>query len=262
MKSFKDKVVWITGTSSGFGEAMAYAFSNQGAKLILSSRRVDELKRVKSKIERSVILPLDLSERDSFKDKTEEAIKAYGHIDIVIHNGGIAQNSLAINTTSEVQRRIMDVDFFSYTEITQYLLPHFMERKSGHIVVVSGVLAKAPMPMRTSYCAAKAALHGYFDSLRGEILNHNIDVTILVPSFLNTSLTANAVDGQGKMLGRIPADMGCPVDKAAQQVIQAVKDKKYTVAIGNRDKGRFLLWMSRIFPTMATNMILKKASNS
>lgn len=259
MKLFKDKVVWITGASSGFGEAMAEAFSEQGAKIILSSRRVEELKRVKDKIGESAILPLDLMHSNMFKEKTEEAITIFGQVDIVIHNGGIAQNSLAIDTKPEVQRRIMDVDFFSYTEITQYLLPHFIERNAGHIVVVSGVLAKVPMPMRTSYCAAKAALHGYFDSLRGEVLKHNIDVTILVPSFLNTSLAAKAVDGRGNIPTRKSSGIGCPVNKAAKQVVKAVRNKKYTVAIGDRDKGRFLLWLSRIFPTMATNIVLKQA---
>lgn len=258
MSKFKNKVVWITGASSGFGEAMAQAFYNEGAKIILSSRRVEELERVKNKIGESAILPLDLMYNASFKEKVDDAISIYGQIDIVIHNGGIAQNSLAIDTKPEVQRRIMDIDFFSYTEITQYLLPHFIERHSGHIVVVSGVLAKVPMPMRTSYCAAKAALHGYFDSLRGEIMKHNIDITVLVPSFLNTSLSAKAVDGKGNIPTRGVSAIGCSVDKAAAQVVRAVSNKKYTVAIGNRDKGRFLLWLSRMFPTLATKIVLKQ----
>lgn len=258
MKSFNNKVVWITGASSGFGEAMAYAFAKEGAKLILSARRVDELKRVQANINEATILPLDLTDRESFKDKTTQAINAYGHIDIVVHNGGIAQNALATETTSETQRKIMDVDFFSYTELTNCLLPHFLERKSGHIVVTSGVLAKVAMPMRSSYCAAKAALHGYFDSLRAELVNDNIDVTILVPSFLNTALTSKALDAKGEISGREATAEGCPVDKAARQVLKAVKNKKYEAFIGNNDKGRVLLWMSRMFPNAAKNMILKQ----
>lgn len=259
MKDFKGKVVWITGASSGFGEAMVYAFANQGAKLILSARRLEELKRVQANVKEALILPLDLADNDSFEEKTIEAIKAFGHIDVIVHNGGIAQNALAIETTSEVQRRIMDIDFFSYTELTQHLLPHFIERKSGHIVVVSGVLAKVAMPMRSSYCAAKAALHGYFDSLRAELINDNIDVTVLVPSFLNTNLTSKALDAKGEISGRQAASSGCSVEKAANQVLKAVSKKKYEAFIGSNDKGRVLLWLSRVFPNIAKNIILKQS---
>lgn len=259
MKTFKNKVVWITGASSGFGEAMAYAFAEQGARIILSARRESELKRVQNKIENAAVITLDLTQSNSFKSKTEEAIEVYGKIDIIIHNGGIAQNASAIETTSEVQRQIMEVDFFSYTELTQCLLPHFIKRKSGHIVVVSGLLGKVAMPNRTSYCAAKAALHGYFNSLRAELINDNIDITLLVPSFLDTSLTTKALGANGEPTGKKAETTGCSVEKASGQVIKAVNSKKYEAFIGNNDKGRFLLWMSRIFPNMATNIILKQS---
>lgn len=258
MKLFDNKVIWITGASSGFGEAMAYEFANQGAKIILSSRRIEELERVKSNIKQAEILPLDLLQPEAFKEKVSQALAIYGSIDVVIHNAGIAQNALAIDTTSEMQRKIMDVDFFSYTELTQHLLPHFMERKSGHIVVTSGVLAKVPMPYRSSYCAAKAALHGYFDSLRAEVVDYNINVSILVPSFLNTSLVSKAIGAKEKTSINTQSQGGASVDKAAKQVAKAVYKNKYQVAIGNRDKGRFLLWMSRIFPKITTNLVIKQ----
>lgn len=258
MKLFKDQVIWITGASSGFGEAMAYEFANQGAKIILSSRRIEELERVKSNIKQAEVIALDLLQRESFNEKVRHAIAIYGHIDAIIHNGGIAQNSLAIDTIPEVKREIMDVDFFSYTELTQYLLPHFMERKSGHIVVVSGVLAKVPIPNRSSYCAAKAALHGYFDSLRAEVASYNINVTILVPSFLNTSLASKALGAKENTSNKTQSEGGASVEKAAKQAAKAVHHNKYQAVIGNCDKGRFLLWMSRIFPTMTTNLVLKQ----
>lgn len=259
MENFKTKVIWITGASSGFGEAMAYAFAKEGAQLILSARRIDELERVKANIDRAAVLPLDLLKPELFDVKVNTALAIYGHIDLVIHNGGLAQNSLALDTSTEVEQKIMQVDFFSYTQLTKLLLPHFIARRAGHIVVVSGVLGKVAMPFRTSYCAAKAALHGYFDSLRAEVLPHNIFVTVLIPSFLKTSLTAHA---EGVKSLETPISTGCSVDKAAKQVVKAVKRRKFQAVIGDFDKGRLLLWIGGIWPSLAIKMILKQTKAS
>lgn len=262
MKHYTDKVVWITGASSGFGEAMAHAFANEGAKVILSARREVELKRVQSAIVGAIIHPLDLNQPEKLEDKVRQAIAFHGKIDLVIHNGGIAQNSLAIETEEVVQRKIMEVDFFSYTLLTRYLLPHFIQNKSGHIVVISGVLAKVAMPLRSSYCAAKAALHGYFDSLRAEQIAHNIAITIVVPSFLKTNLSGKALQADGTSVNKNTLVKGCSVEKAAQQVLHAVKNKKYQTIIGNYDKGRLLEWLSRMSPNFAIKMVLKQTKTS
>src|SRR5580704_13579099 len=129
---FNDKVVWITGASSGIGEALAYAFSAAGAKVLLSSRRTEELELVKAACahpELTRVLPLDLLDHASFAKRTAEAIGAFGHVDIMVHNGGVSSRSLVAETEMEVHRRLMEVDYFSYVALTKALLPHFAGRR-------------------------------------------------------------------------------------------------------------------------------------
>src|SRR6186997_352345 len=137
MSKLKGRVVWITGASSGIGEAMVYAFARQGCRVILSSRRKEELERVKGNCPTHIqanlrVLPLDLSQSSTLALTTEAAIQIFGHIDILINNGGISQRSLAKETKLDVDRRIMEVDYFGTIAITKYLLPHFIRQKGGH----------------------------------------------------------------------------------------------------------------------------------
>jgi len=259
-ENFNDKVIWITGASSGIGEGLAYAFSKAGAKLILSSRRVDELDRVRnacSNVEKVKILPLDLLDVSSLEARTADAIACFGQIDIMIHNGGISQRSLVIETEIAVQRKVMELDYFSYITITKALLPHFMERKSGHFVVMSSVMGKIGTPMRSAYAAAKHALHGYFDCLRAEVSPMNIKVTILTPGYIQTNVTRNAVTKDGKPLGAVGHDIasGLPADAAAKQIFTAISKGAYESYIGKFGSEKLALWLNRFVPAF----IIKKA---
>src|SRR5580698_8228408 len=165
---FNNKVAWITGASSGIGEFLAYALSARGARLILSGRRLEELERVKKACNNPgevQILALDLADSPSLEAKTADAIACFGRVDIMVHNGGITQRSLVAETDMAVYRRIMEVNFFGYVELTRALLPHFLERKAGHFVVTSSVMGKLGTPMRAGYASSKHALHGFFDWL-------------------------------------------------------------------------------------------------
>lgn len=260
MDYFKDKVVWITGASSGFGEALAYEFASKGAKLILSARRLSELDRVKIKIPSSVILVLDLEQSEQLPELVERAVGIYGHIDIMVHNGAIGQRSSVLATTMQKHRQIMEVDYFSYVELTKLLLPHFIGRQEGHFVVTSGFMGKVAMPLRSAYCAAKFALHGFFDSLRAEISNQNINVTLLVPGAMKTNLVKKVEDyAPHASEDRVPESQpGCELDKAAQQAIKAIRAKKFEAYIGNRDKGVLLLLLNRICPDRVKKMVTKQ----
>ena len=254
---FQGKTVWITGASSGFGEALAQEFSNQRAQLVLSGRNRQALERVGARLGASVQVCMDMNEPASFPAKTEEAIRAFGQIDIVVHNAAIAQNALATDTLPAVHRQIMEVDFFSHTELTRCLLPHFIDRQSGQIVVVSGLLAKVGLPGRSSYSAAKAALHGYFNSLRAELLNDNITISLLDPGAMQTPLASKALNGRGEIDGRTALN-GCPVDEAARQALKAIADKRYEAYIGKKDKGWLMLTMSRLCPERAVSLMLRQ----
>jgi dehydrogenase/reductase SDR family protein 7B len=258
-KHFQDKVTWITGASSGIGEAVAYALSAAGARLILSARRMDELERVKQACanpDQVQLLQLDLADSPSLEAKVADAINCFGHIDIMVHNGGITQRSLVIDSSMEVHRRLMEVDYFSYVELTRVLLPHFKVRKAGHLVVVSSVMGKIGTPMRSAYAAAKHALHGFFDCLRAEVAADNIKVTILTPGYIRTNISLFAVTNKAYGLGK-PSDNienGYPADLAAKQILKAIKNQSFETYIGRFSGERLAIWLMRFVPGVFTRI--------
>jgi len=259
---FNDKVTWITGASSGIGEALAYALSAAGAKLILSSRRTGELERVKASCafpQNVLVLPLDLLDLPSLASKTSEAIACFGRVDIMVHNGGITQRSLAVETDLEVHRHIMDLNYFSYVALTKALLPHFTERKTGHFVITSSVMGKIGTPMRSGYAAAKHALHGYFDCLRAEVSGDNIKVTILTPGYIRTNISKYALTDTpyGAAVSSENIDNGLPADKAAEQILKAIKRGAYEAYIGKFGMERIALWVNRFAPSLLIKLAPK-----
>ncbi|MBK5279045.1 MAG: SDR family oxidoreductase [Bacteroidia bacterium] len=262
-KYFQKKVIWLTGASSGIGEALAYEFARMGAKIILSARRKEELDRVRGNCIPQThanirVLPLDLALPETLKLSTEAAIQLFGHIDILINNGGISQRSLAKNTSLEVDRQIMEVDYFGSIALTKYLLPHFLKRKSGHYVTVTSVNGKLGISRRTSYAAAKHALHGFFDSLRAELWKEskNIYVTLICPGWINTNLSIAALTGDGKPQNRKDEThkKGMKPLTFAKKMIRAVEKKKREVYIGGAKEG-FAIFMSRNFPGLFSKII-------
>ena len=261
-KYFNNKVTWITGASSGIGEALAYTLSDAGARLILSGRRIDELERVKqacSHPDAVQLLLLDLAESASLEGKVTAAIACFGHIDIMVHNGGISQRSLVIDTSMQVHRRMMEVDYFGYVELTRALLPHFVERKAGHFVVTSSVMGKIGTPMRSAYAAAKHALHGFFDCLRAEVTADNIKVTILTPGYIRTNISLFALTNKAYGLGKPSENIenGLPADKAARQILKAVKRGSFESYIGKFAGEKIAIWLMRFAPGMFTRIAPK-----
>ena len=243
--SFRDKVVWITGASSGYGEAMAKAFSQAGAKLILSSRRQEKLAALAFELGQAVALPLDQADMASFKEKTECAIAAFGQVDYFILNGALAQNSPILHSNPSVERHIMDVDYFSHTELTRCIPPHMLERESGHIVAISGLLAHIHLPGRSTYAAAKAALIAYFGCLRTELAQNNIHITVLIPGAMQTGLASKAIKADWKPGDAVSDETisttGCPLGEAVDQSLKAITERKRQTYIGLEDSS-YHLW--------------------
>lgn len=264
MYYFKNKIVWITGASSGIGEALARLFSSEGAYLILSGRRYEELERVRKSCTNAdliKVLTFDLLDTASLESKTAEAIAAFGHIDIMVHNGGISQRSKVNETSLEIQRHVMEVDYFSYVALTNYLLPHFLKRKVGHFVVISSVMGKIGTPLRSAYAAAKHALHGFFDCLRAEVFDDNIKVTVITPGYIRTNISNNAVKGDGSKNAVLGEDIaaGHPADKTAVQILKAVQQGKLEVYVGKNGKEKLALLVNRIAPNLLHKMVRKQA---
>lgn len=264
MSSLAGKVIWLTGASSGIGEALAYHLAKKGAKLILSARRKDELERVKGNCHAPAqpfvrVLPIDLSQTSTLKLSTEAAIQIFGHIDVLINNGGISQRSLVAETDLDVDRRLMEVNYFGAVGLTKCLLPHFIKRKSGHFVNVSSLTGKFGTPYRSGYAASKHALHGFFDAVRAEHFKDNIKVTMICPGFIHTPITLAALTGDGTPLKKMDEAQykGKSANWCAEKIIQAIERKKEEVYIGGKE-----VWgvhIKRFFPALFSKMIRKVA---
>jgi len=256
----RNKVVWITGASSGIGEALAYKLNEMGAKLILSSRNRASLYVVKSKCKINPldihVLPLDLENTNSLKEVTASAIKIFNRIDIIIHSGGVSQRSLALETNLEVAQRIMNINFWGTVALTQRILPTMLFNNSGHIVIISSLVGKFGTKFRSAYSASKHALHGYFDSLRTEI-NPKIKICIICPGFIKTNVTINALTADGTKQNSMDDAQanGMPANQCALEIIKAIQSEKEEVYIGGKEKYAVLL--KRFFPGLFSKIVRK-----
>lgn len=259
MPSVKDKVVWLTGASSGIGEALAYELAAQGARLILSARRKDELARVKGNCRPESqsgirILPLDLSAADTLRLSAEAAMQMFGRLDVLIHNGGIGQRSLAAETSMAVDRKLMEVNYFGAMALTKYVLPEFVKQKRGLFVIISSLAGKFGTPYRSGYAASKHALHGFFESVRAEHYRDNIRVTIVCPGFIESDLTMSALTANGEPLNRKPQRYkGKPADWCARKIVRAMEKEKEEVYVGGREL--LGVFIKRFFPRIFSRVI-------
>lgn len=256
--NFNNKVIWITGASSGIGEALAYKMNQLGAKLIISSRNSEALYRVKTKCKGNPmdihVLPLDLERTHDLADKAVLAEAIYGHIDMIIHSGGVSQRSLAIETNIKVAQSIMDINFWGAIVLTQALLPGMISRNSGQIVIISSLVGKFGTKFRSAYSASKHALHGYFDSLRTEI-DPEIKITIVCPGFIKTNVTYNALTADGSKQNTMDDAQanGMSASECAEEIVKAINTGQQEVYIGGKEKYGVLL--KRFFPALFSKII-------
>ena len=189
--NLKNKIIWITGASSGIGKSLAIALSKLDTKLILSSRNESTLNEVKTLCENPEtikILPLDLEDYSKFDKTVSEAISFFGKIDILVNNGGISQRSLAIDTTIEVDKLIMDINYTGTVALSKALLPHFISNNSGHYVITTSVVGKVATPLRSSYSASKHAILGFSRSIQKELKVYGIRTYCFSPGSIKTKM--------------------------------------------------------------------------
>lgn len=225
---FKDKIIWITGASSGIGEALARAFAAEGAHIILSGRRTEALEAVAADIDTdTLILPFETTDYDALPDMVSKARGWKGQVDILVNNAGISQRSLALETHPDIHHKIINVDLLAPIWLTQLLLPHMIEDGGGHVVGISSVAGRVGVPLRTAYCAAKHGLIGYMDALRSEAEElHNIRVTNILPGSIRTGVSRNALTKEGEKRGKSDEAIENGMDPAecAQQILDAVEN--------------------------------------
>lgn len=221
------KTAWITGASSGIGEALAKAFVKDGGNAVLSGRNVAELERVayESGAEnRCLTLPFDTMDFASLAAKVDAAIAFRGGVDMLVNNAGISQRSLAVDTDFSVYERIIGVDLLAPIALTQALLPHLLARGVGQLVMISSVAGKAGVPLRTAYCAAKHGLVGYADALRSEVAGQGVKVLVVAPGSVKTNVSRNALNADGSVRGASDKaiENGIDPDEVARLIWDAV----------------------------------------
>lgn len=259
---FRDKIVWVTGASSGIGEALALNFSREGAKLVLSSRNTAELERVRKACDggadRHLVLPLDLTQVAGFPEVTSQVLRHFGHVDVLVHSGGVSQRSLAADTDLATDRAIMDLNFFGTVALTKAVLPSMLARKSGHIVPISSVVGYVGTPLRSTYSASKHALHGFFDSLRAEMAKDGIDVTIVCPGYVRTNVSRNALTGNGTAYGKMDGthDRAMRPEECARRIVDAVAKRKEEMVVGGKET--WAVPLKRFIPRLVSRMVRMK----
>jgi short-subunit dehydrogenase len=259
MTQLAGKVVWITGASSGIGEAMAVLAARRGAKLVLSARRSAELERVRGLCAdpaQVAVLPLDLMQFDAV-DAAQRAESHFGRVDVLVNNAGVSQRSLFKDTELEVYRRIMELDFFAPVALSKALLPGMRARREGHIVMIGSVVSKVGVPLRTGYSAAKHALAGFTEAARAELWRDGVKFTLACPGFVRTEVSKNALSGSGEKHGVIDPGIarGIAAADCAAQVWRAVERDGEEVYIGRESR---VIHLKRLAPRLASFM-LKRA---
>ena len=260
-ENLEGKVVWITGASSGLGEALAKEFALQGAQVVLSARRFEELEKVRVSLlhpDQHISICADITDETQVRHAYEQVLEQKGRIDWLINNAGLSQRALIADTTMQTERAIMEVDYFSQVFLTKTVLPTFIQQKSGHIAFVSSVAGLLGTQYRASYSAAKAAIHMWANSLRAEIAEQGVGVSVIFPGFIKTNVSFNALNGAGKPQGYQDEaiENGLEADEFAEIVVRSLqRGEEYIVVGGAKEKLGVLV--SRLSPKTLYKMIRK-----
>ena len=257
--SFSTSVIWITGASSGIGEAVALALAKQGARLILSSRRAGELQRVATQTglpaSDVLVLPMDMTDTASLPAHVETVRQRFGRIDYVFQNAGITQRGTVADTDLSVYERLMAVNFFGVVALTKALLPLMLAQGRGHFVVTSSVAGKIGTKQRSGYCASKHALHGFFDALRAETADAGLRVTLVCPGYIQTPISLHALGPDGQVHGKMDDNQvkGMSADEFAHQLLRAVSQRKEEVYIGGLET--YGIYLKRFLPGVLSRIL-------
>lgn len=259
-ESFAGKVVWITGASSGIGEALAYRLARDGANLVLSARRVERLEAVRAGCERPgshLVLPFDITDIEQLDSLLARVIDRFGRIDMLINNAGVSQRALVRETALAVDRRLFETDYFAPIALVKAVLPRMLAQRSGHIVAVSSVAGLVATPYRSSYSAAKAALLAFHDALRAETRSAGIAVSVVCPGFVATEIADSALLGDGRAsAGRHPQPKRAMTPaQFAERAVRGLRLRKELIVVAGYE--RALWWIARASPRLASKIVAR-----
>ena len=254
--------VWITGASSGIGEACAYRYAAQGASLVLTSSSAQRLEKVAEKCRATgatkvVVLPYDFNNNDGIGGLVQKAWEATGGIDIAMLNAGISQRTTVEDTSMEMVRKIMEVNYFAPVAIAKELLPRMIARGGGHIAATTSIAGRFGFPLRCGYSSSKFALYGFFETLAAEYHKAGIKVTLVCPGRVSTNISMYALDKGGKPHGELDPGQknGMPADIAARIITKAIAKGKREVLVGRKEL--LMVYIKRFFPGLCARLSRK-----
>ena len=263
MKSFEHKVVWVTGASSGIGLAFVEQLVLANAKIVLSARNEEKLLEIQKRLqlteENSLVLPLDITSKEDFSEEVNRVIQHFGKINVLINNAGISQRSGIRQTQFTVYKQLMDINFFGTISLSLSVLKVFEKQNYGHFAVISSISGKLGSPMRAGYCASKHALHGFFDALRSEFYQNNIQVTMICPGYIQTEISLNALDYDGQKFNKADTNQknGLSPETCAKRGLKAISQQKNEVYIGKKEV--LGVYLKRFLPDLLVRIVRKHA---
>ena len=251
-KYFNGKTVWITGGSSGIGEALVKAFARDGAIVIASSNDPEGLKQVKNECyedqDNVHCVPFDLSDTDAIKAAAEQQMNIFKRIDYLINIGGISQRARIDETPLWLDRKIFEINYFGTITLIKALLPYMISQKAGHILATSSISGRFGFPLRSAYSASKQAIHGFIETLYLENKVNNLKASVIIPGRVRTAISMHALTPDGKEHGRLDEGQakGITAEKAAEQIIRGIKRNKREILVGSSEL--MLLHIRRYLP--------------
>ncbi len=239
--NFTNKTIWITGAASGIGKAVALELSKEKTNLILSDIDKKGLLDAAHSCERNncstLIVPMDLGDEKSVGLAAKQVLDKGIKIDCLYQFAGISQRSFVSETPLSIDRKIFEINFFGAIALTKAILPAMIANGGGQLAVTSSLVGKFGFPYRSSYSATKHALHGFFESLRAENKANNIKVSIFIPGRVQTNISVNAIDKNGKAHGKMDEgqNSGITAEKAAKIICRNLKREKKEILVGGKE---------------------------
>lgn len=261
ISSLKDRVVWITGASSGIGEHLAYVLAKAGCKLILSARRKSELERVKQiclqnnadlEDDNILVLDFDICNVDLHQEIFEKIINKFGKLDILVNNAGRSQRAHWEDIDINVDREMFELNVFSQLSLSRIAIKYFLKNNGGHIVVTSSLAGILPVPHSGTYTGTKHALHGYFKSFVFEKINENISVTLICPGAVQTNFLAEAFTGKSGEKFGVNTDVASnkvSAERCATLMAVAIANKVHEAWISKRI-GLLITYLTIYYPNV------------
>lgn len=252
----KNKVVIITGASSGIGKSLAVVFAKAGANVVVAARNMEKLNQLKEDLKDFNVLPIqtDVSKEADCKRLIDETIRHYGTIDILINNAGISMRAIFEEVDLNVIRQLMDINFWGTVYCTKYAIPYILKNK-GSVVGVSSIAGYKGLPARTGYSASKFAMQGFLETLRIENLKKGLHVLIACPGFTASNIRNTALSKNGTMQGESPLneDKLMTSEEVAEQILKAIIKRKDRIVMTTQ--GKLVVLLNKFFPKLIDKMV-------